>query len=449
MNNQDSSLNVEASISNLPQSNNKLKIFKFFVFSMIGVFMFFIPITVNGKSSIALSHVAKWVEIILGAGVPYYVLVLVILGAVHPFYSKTWNKNTTTTIFSIFKVMGLITTVMVILNIGPNWILAEGIGPFLFNVLVKPLSIVLPIGSTFLALLTGYGLLEFFGVLLERVMRPIWKTPGRSAIDAVASFVGSPSMGIIITDRVFSQGKYTIKEAAIIITGFSAVSVPIMVVGLEILGLMHMWNLFFWLTLIITFLVTAITARIWPLSKMKNEYNNETVPTERNVIAKGRYLKTAWDTAMEAVDKSPGFFRNCWNNLSAGLLITMAVLPSIMSIGLLGLVLVEYTPVFDILGFLLYPFTMFLPEPLLAAKAAFVGFASTPMISLALVAQASMVTKFVISVLFVSGILFFSEVIPVIWSTSIPIRTRDLVIIWFQRAVLTLIIATPIAYLLF
>lgn len=444
-----SSLNVEASIRNLPQSEKKINALKFFVYSMIGVFMFFIPITVNGNSSIPLSHLSKWVEASFAPVVPYYILLLVAAGAIYPFYSKTWNKNITTSIFSIFKVLGFITTTMVIFNIGPSWILAEDIGPFLFNVLVKPLSIVLPIGSIFLALLAGYGLLEFFGVLLERVMRPIWKTPGRSAIDAVASFVGSPSIGIIITDRVYRQGKYTAREAAIIATGFSAISVPLMVVGLDILGLMDMWNLYFWVTMIITFLVTAITARIWPLGTMKNEYFPGTVPPEEKALVKGQYFKTAWGTAMEAVEKSPGFFKNCWSNLLTGLVITMAVLPSIMSIALLGLILVKFTSIFDILGYILYPITVFLPEPLLAAKAIFVGFASTPMLEVSLVAQASMVTKFVISVMFVSAILFFSEVIPVLWSTSIPIKTWQIFIIWLERVVLTLIITIPLAYLLF
>ena len=42
---------------------------------------------------------------------------------------------------------------------------------------------------------------------------------GRSAIDAVASFVGSYSLALLITNRVYKEGKYTTK-AAIIATGF-------------------------------------------------------------------------------------------------------------------------------------------------------------------------------------------------------------------------------------
>ena len=65
---------------------------------------------------------------------------------------------------------------------------------------------------------------------MKPVMRPIWKTPGRSAVDAVASFVGSYSVGLLITNRVYKEGFYSEKEASIIATGFSTVSATFMIV---------------------------------------------------------------------------------------------------------------------------------------------------------------------------------------------------------------------------
>ncbi len=79
-------------------------------------------------------------------------------------------------------------------------------------------------------------------------MRPLWKTPGRSAIDAVASFVGSYSLALLITNRVYKEGKYTTKEAAIIATGFSTVSATFMIIIAKTLDIMHLWNVYFWTT---------------------------------------------------------------------------------------------------------------------------------------------------------------------------------------------------------
>src|SRR5690606_38603706 len=144
--------------------------------------------------------------------------------------------------------------------------------------LVVPVGLLVPIGAVFLALLVGYGLLEYVGVLMRPIMRPVWKTPGRSAIDAVASFVGSYSLGLLITNRIYKEGKYTAKEAAIIATGFSTVSATFMVIVAKTLDLMNIWLTFFWVTFIVTFAVTAITSRIWPLSKIKDEYYEGATP---------------------------------------------------------------------------------------------------------------------------------------------------------------------------
>lgn len=114
--------------------------------------------------------------------------------------------------------------------------------------------------------------MEFIGVFMQPVMKPLWKTPGRSAIEAVASFVGSYSLALLITDKVYQDRKYNAKEASIIATGFSTVSATFMIVVARTLGIMDQWLLYFWITLAITFLVTAITATIFPLSKKPEEY---------------------------------------------------------------------------------------------------------------------------------------------------------------------------------
>lgn len=429
-----------------PNATSKNKA-KFFLFSAIGIFMFFIPVTVNGKSSIMLDHIVTAIQTYLPAAVTYYALLVILLGAIYPFYTKTWNKNKVNTVFTFFKVIGFFTAIMIVFGFGPAWLFDPSMGPFLFEKLVVSVGLLVPIGSVFLALLVGYGLLEFFGVIMQPIMKPIWKTPGKSAIDAVASFVGSYSIGLLITNRVFKEGKYSIKEAAIIATGFSTVSATFMIVVAKTLGLMDIWNTYFWTTFAVTFLVTAITVRIWPLKSMSEEYyNNQDPPVETFT---GNRLQAAWKEAMNTAAESPALWKNIKDNLKDGFVMTMSILPSIMSVGLLGLILAEFTPVFDLLGYIFYPFTALvqLPEPLLAAKASAVGIAEMFLPAL-LAAEAALVTKFVIGVVSVSAIIFFSALVPCILSTEIPITIPQLLIIWAERTILTILITAPLAYLL-
>ena len=422
---------------------------KLFVYSGIGAFMFFVPVTIAGKNTIMLDHIVSFLQANIGPVLPFYALAVIVAGAGYPFVAGTWKRSAVEVAFSLLKVVGMVVGFMMVFKVGPAWLFEPGMGPFLFEKLVIPVGLLVPIGAVFLALLVSYGLLEFIGVMVQRVMRPIWRTPGRSAIDAVASFVGSYSLGLLITNRVYKEGKYTARESAIIATGFSTVSATFMVIVAKTLDLMGQWTAYFWVTFLVTFVVTAITVRIWPLNSIPDEYHPEAVPQPEEDVS-GRRLSVAWREARQTVEAAPSLAVNVWTNVRDGVLMAMAILPSILSIGLLGLVLATYTPVFDWLGFLFYPFTwaLQLPEPMLVAKASAVGVAEMFLPAL-LAAEAAPVVKFVVGVVSVSGIIFFSALVPCIMATDIPIPVWKLVVIWFQRVVLTLILVTPLAFLLF
>ena len=434
---------------NVENQNQALTTIKMIVCSLIGIFSFFVTFEWNGKSSILIDHVVNYLATSFPTLITAYIFILLVAGSLLPFVNKSWRKDRVSQILSIFKLTGLIVGVMLIFGIGPAWLFAPDVGPFLMNKLIKPVGVLIPIGSVFLALLVSYGLLEFVGVLMQPFMKPIFRTPGRSAVDAVASFVGSYSVGLLLTNRVFKQGKYTIREAAIIATGFSTVSVTFMVVMANTLNIMEYWTEFFWISLVITFIVTALTARIYPISRMKDEYYEGSVP-DPEVIVKGQRFQRAYQEALDAVDKNPSFLQNLYLHLKDGLIMAMGVVPSILSIGLLGIVLALYTPIFDIVAYIFAPFTylMKLPEPMLTAKALSLSITEIFLPSL-LVANSLLITKFIVATVSVSAILFFSAVIPLILSTEIPLTIHQLIIIWFERVVLTLILVTPIAFLLF
>ncbi len=432
-----------------PESTEHAPMWKFWVLSAIGIFMFFVPITIGERSTIPLDHVVSWLRQAVPAVLPYYALLLIAAGAAYPWVSGTWRRNTTTTVFSVMRVLGLVVGIMLVFRIGPAWLFEEDMGPFLLNALVIPVGLLVPIGAVFLAMLVGYGLMELVGVLVRPFMVPVFKTPGRSAIDAVASFVGSYSLALLITNRVYLEGKYNRREALVIATGFSTVSATFMIVVANALDLMGHWSLYFWSTLVITFLVTAISVRIWPLSREPEEYAEGATP-QPETDHEGSRLGAAWRAARATVAADPGVGRTVLANFKDGVLMAMAILPSILSVGLLGLVLAKYTPVFDWLGYIFYPITWALqiPEPLLVAKAAALGI-SEMFLPAALVTESAMSVKFVIAVTSVSQVIFFSAMVPSLLGTQIPISIPRLLVIWFVRVALSLILTIPLALWLF
>nr|WP_307730080.1 hypothetical protein [Peribacillus sp. AS_2] len=104
----------------------------------------------------------------------------------------------------------------------------------------------------------------------------------------------SYSIGMLITNRLYKEGKYTLEEAAIIATGFSTVSATFMIVVAKTLGLMDLWSLFFWVSLAITYL--AITVRFCPINKMSDEYYSDNVDPEE--VFKEGLFRSVWNSAM-------------------------------------------------------------------------------------------------------------------------------------------------------
>ncbi|WP_298870542.1 YjiH family protein [uncultured Psychrobacter sp.] len=395
------------------------------VFSAIGLVMFFVPFTIGEKSTILFDHGATYLVNQQHTLSVILLFMLMIFGVSKPFIDGSWRKNITHKILTVFKVLGLVLAVMYISGNAPAFMMEKDMLPFLFEKLALPVGMIVPLGALILAFLVGFGLLEMVGVLMQPIMKPIWRTPGASAIDAVASFVGSYSIGLLITNRVYLQKQYSAREAIIIATGFSTVSAAFMVIVAKTLGLMEFWNLFFWSTLVITFIVTAITARIPPISRFDNELDRPNLDYKR-----GTRLKAAYELGLSTSRRASDFKQILWSNFRDGLTMAAAIVPSIIAVGLTGLLLAKYTSVFDALGLLLYPFTWLggLPEPLVAAKGMSAGLAEMFLPAL-LLSEADMLTRYVAGVISISSVLFFSAMIPCVLATEIPISVGKMVIV--------------------
>ncbi len=425
-------------------------VWRMFLYSAIGAVVFFLPVTYKGKKSIPLDHMVTFIRDDLGALVPWFILALAAYGVWRAIAGRTWKEGPLKAAFAVLNMAGLVVAALTVFDALP-WVLGEkDLVPFLWDKIAVPVGLIVPIGGAFLAFLIGFGLLEFVGVLMQPIMRPLWRTPGRSAIDAVASFVGSYSLGILVTDRVYQQGGYTAREASIIATGFSTVSAAFMVIVAKQLDLMDHWGTYFWVTLVVTFVVTAITVHLPPLRTIPDDYYPGATPDPEKPVH-GNRIREAWNAALHVLERVPPLRVLVWENLRDGVRLAAAIVPSILSVGLIGLLLARFTPVFEWIGYLFYPFARVvnLPEPMLGSKAAAMGIAEMFLPATAVAGSDSTVLKFVIAVVAVSAIIFFSAMVPCIMATKIPLKISHLVIIWFERVALSIVITTPIAYLLF
>jgi nucleoside recognition membrane protein YjiH len=74
-------------------------IWKLFVYSGIGAFMFFVPVTIAGKNTIMLDHIVSFLQASIGPVLPFYALAVIVAGAGYPFIAGTWKRSPVEVVF--------------------------------------------------------------------------------------------------------------------------------------------------------------------------------------------------------------------------------------------------------------------------------------------------------------------------------------------------------------
>ena len=122
------------------------------------------------------------------------------------------------------------------------------------------------------ALMTDFGLLEYVGALATKLMRPLFKVPGRAAVDCVTSWIGDGTLGVMLTLNQYEGGYYTAKEASIIATLFSAVSITFALVVLDQVGMVQYFGVYYLLICFVGIICALICPLLWPLHKKPETY---------------------------------------------------------------------------------------------------------------------------------------------------------------------------------
>ena len=120
----------------------------------------------------------------------------------------------------------------------------------------------------------------------------------------------------------------------------------------------------------------------------------------------------------------------------------------VMGFGTIALILSNYTPIFEILGKPFIPLLNLiqLPEAVSASKTMLVGF--TDMFVPSIIASkeiSSELTRFVVATVSVTQLIYMSEVGALIVGTRIPVRVWELFVIFLERTIISIMLATLIA----
>jgi nucleoside recognition membrane protein YjiH len=437
---------------------------KFIIPSLIGIFFFMMPVKTEEGYTIPIGMLADWVQDLLADQLSAIMMILIIITALmtliariiggdnmlkSPFFYQLFYVNN---FWTCTRVLAAVFAVMVFFGIGPEAIHGDATGGELLHGLLHTLFAVFLFAGMILPLLMNFGLLDLFGTLMTKIMRPLFRLPGRSSIDALASWVGDGTIGVLLTSRQYEDGFYTKRDAAVIGTTFSVVSITFTLVVIKEVDLGHMFVPFYLTVLIAGLTAALIMPRIPPLSRKSDTYFDgssnrisEAIPEGHNAFSYG------YEKAIEQGRKETSVFKVVKEGGQNVLDMWMGVAPIVMAFGLVALMIAEYTPVFQWLGVPFIPLfeIMQVPYAAEASETVLIGFADMFLPAIVGSTIEAEITRFIVAALSVTQLIYMSEVGGVILGSKVPVSFLDLFFIFILRTLITLPVIVVIAHILF
>lgn len=455
----------------LKPNDNKKGIAKSLIFTVIAIFIFFIPITINGKTDITFGIIYNGLMNITGNYGLWFVTLITIATALLSIYGKYFAKSGKIynyyhgdsiihpLIYSIGAAFALLYTLDATTSFnGPEIVVGSSTGGTVIPSIAVAVFWIILVSSFCMPFLINYGFIDLIGTLMEPLMRPVFKLPGRAAINALVSFLSSSSVGVLITNKLYRRGVYTEKEAVLVATGFSAVSVGFAYMVIKTAGLQDHFALVYLVSALMTLIVSGIVGRIPPFSKKRDVYPNGKVQTKEDIdntkSSSNSIFKTGGNRAVKKAFLAPPLAGEIKSSLKDSVEVIPKVVTSLCAIGTGALILAENTPIFNFLGKLFVPLLNLLRVPNATDIAASfpVGIAEMFLPVLLIAEKVPMLhpqARFLVVSVSISQIIFFAETIVVMMSAKLPIKLWELVVVFIERTILAIIIGSIFMHILF
>jgi nucleoside recognition membrane protein YjiH len=430
---------------------------RFILSVIVGIGFLLFPFQWGPKTSVAFDHLTGLIIKEGGWWTEAWAFVLILFGALVSLVSqfkskkkKTWMAFFQDGIFSLLlRIGGLVLASVFFFKFSWPWLAEASIRGMMWNTLIVSVSVVIPLGAVILNLFSSYGALDFTGTLMRPIMKPLFRLPGRSALDDLLSWLGPYSVGLYMTQQLFRKGFYNRREAFAIATCFSTVSIGFVGVVANTLKIFHLFPLLFASYFFCVYLLAAILARVWPTTRIPTSYINDPHPEPTQKVSFKALFKAAYRQALARARAASHPWLVAKEALRDGVLLASSIVGIILVVGTIAMFLAQKTPVFNYLGAPLIPLLkgLGIPNAGKVGPALISGIAEVYIPSL-LVVDTQIKARFFVALVSISQIIFFSSVAPMMLTMfrEIPIRLRDLLALFFMRTALLIPIAAGIVW---
>ena len=424
---------------------------KFLLGSAFGILVFLVPIPQGESFTTLLDFLKTAIKDFMGVSMNYIIVAILVFSAVmgivdlvakpdfirkNPYMMKAFH---TTPFYLGSKILGAVFACMIVFGFGPEAVTSADTGVTMLDLCNTLLCIVVAF-SFILPFLTDCGIMEFLGVLLRPVVRPLFHVPGRASVDLIASWFGASNAAVILTREQYMKGFYTKREAGYIMTNFSLVSIPFCLMIANTVSVSNMFPAFYLCICLVGVILAVIGIRIPPISTIPDTYQekagkqlNEDLPSDTKLLPYALEL-----SCKRAEEFTAGKVISSDMEVVVGMFFDLV--PVVMAWGMVALIIATYTPVFQWIS---YPIGLYLQlfgveEAFAVAPAALIGFTDMFIPALLITGVASFKTRFIIGVLSLVQIIYMTEVGAIIIKSEIPLNFWKLLIIFLERTLIAI-----------
>ena len=259
---------------------------KIYIFSIIGIIVFFIPIKINNQYDTIIYHISYFIDNkasqIINISMIFFILLSIFKSLLN------MEKNIINKFKITCKIFSLIILISVLIGKEDTFFINDSF-IFILKDLIVDLSVLLPISSLFMPILLDYGLTEIIEAYTHKFMKKLFKVSGKVFLNFLVYLLVNNVCGAFVTYRLYKDGKLREREACITILNFSILSLTLT------RDLCHMINIrtikFLFMEIIVLCICNFIICRIYPLKKKKQSYYFKS--NHKNVNCKRHKIKTA------------------------------------------------------------------------------------------------------------------------------------------------------------
>ena len=419
-----------------------IDILKLIVYSSIGIFVFFIPIKLNGQSLTVIYHIAYKLQSDVRPFLQMCITLYVILGCLKPIFINKKKKINSNNIYIYIRLFSILIIVNIFYGKNTMVFLDDNI-LLLMNELVLNIATVFPLSAIFITFLLDYGFLDIVESYFHKIMKKNFELSGKTLVNILIYLCTDCFCGMFMTNKLYKSGKIKYNEACIIILNFSILSFPMINYTSKELNIDNM-NLIIVSTLILI-ISNIILCRIYPLNKKKKSY----------------YIKTSYKETLHKKDKlqkaikkyiqnktNKNIFRTAIDNLEEAFAIIINLIPELVMVLYLGGIILNSELIVEIFKSIFYPIIDVFK---ILDKNEFSLFGVNLFYN-RIVAIDSVnrhiqyTTKFLIGIISILGCSSISSNILYIKNTEINITKKEFLVSYIQRIVIIIFIYSVMYY---